>query len=51
MTVDGMQENEGKSFNNIDHLQKIFIETTANSTDKQLILYTDQIEFDAELQR
>jgi hypothetical protein len=53
MTVDGMQGNEGKSFNNIDLLAKdslyIFIETTANSTDANAtdFLYTDQIEFDA----
>jgi hypothetical protein len=36
MTVDGMQGKEGKSFNNIDLLQRqpyIFIETTASSKD------------------
>jgi hypothetical protein len=53
MTVDGMQGNGGKLFDNVDLLAKdslyIFIETTAaisdaNPTD---FLYTDQIEFDA----
>jgi hypothetical protein len=53
MTVDGMQGNNGKIFNNVDLLAKdslyIFIETTtsiadANATD---FLYTDQIQFDS----
>lgn len=53
MTVDGMQGDNGKIFNNVELLAKdsmyIFIETTveiadANPTD---FLYTDQIQFDS----
>lgn len=53
MTVDGMQENQEKTFKNVTLLAKdslyIFIETTpdiadANPTD---FLYTDQIQFDS----
>ena len=53
MTVDGMQGNNGKIFNNVDLLAKdslyIFIETTANIKDANPIdlLYTDQIQFDS----
>lgn len=53
MTVDGMQGNNGKLFNNVVLLAKdslyIFIETTANSTDANPtdFLYTDQIQFDS----
>lgn len=52
MTVDGMQGNQGKIFNNVNLLAKdsmyIFIETTANITDANPtdFLYTDQILFD-----
>ncbi|TDD95782.1 right-handed parallel beta-helix repeat-containing protein [Flavobacterium cellulosilyticum] len=52
MTVDGMQGNHGKSFDNVNLLAKdsiyIFIETTAESTDANPtdFLYTDQILFD-----
>ncbi|MCL6460878.1 MAG: hypothetical protein I4O51_03295, partial [Flavobacterium micromati] len=52
MTVDGMQGNNGKIFNNVDLLAKdslyIFIETTANIADANAtdFLYTDQIQFD-----
>jgi len=52
MTVDGMQGNEGKVFENVTLLAKdsiyIFIETTANITDANPtdFLYTDQILFD-----
>ncbi|WP_291103150.1 MULTISPECIES: hypothetical protein [unclassified Flavobacterium] len=52
MTVDGMQGNQGKAFNNVTILAKdslyIFIETTANSADANPadFLYTDQIQFD-----
>jgi hypothetical protein len=52
MTVDGMQGNEGKSFDNVNLLAKdsmyIFIETTASITDANPtdFLYTDQILFD-----
>lgn len=52
MTVDGMQGNNGKIFNNVDLLAKdslyIFIETTANIADANPadFLYTDQIQFD-----
>ena len=53
MTVDGMQGNKGKIFNNVDLLAKdslyIFIETTANIADANPsdFLYTDQIQFDS----
>ena len=53
MTVDGMQGNNGKIFNNVDLLAKdslyIFIETTANIADANIadFLYTDQIQFDS----
>ena len=53
MTVDGMQGNNGKIFNNVDLLAKdslyIFIETTANiaDTNPSDFLYTDQIQFDS----
>jgi hypothetical protein len=53
MTVDGMQGNQGKAFNNVTILAKdslyIFIETTANSADANPadFLYTDQIQFDS----
>jgi hypothetical protein len=53
MTVDGMQGNNGKIFNNVDLLAKdslyIFIETTANIADANPadFLYTDQIQFDS----
>jgi hypothetical protein len=53
MTVDGLQENKDKTFNNITLLAKdslyIFIETTASSTDANPtdFLYTDQILFDS----
>ena len=53
MTVDGMQGNQGKIFNNVDLLAKdslyIFIETTANIADANPsdFLYTDQIQFDS----
>jgi hypothetical protein len=53
MTIDGMQGNNGKIFNNVDLLAKdslyIFIETTANITDANPVdfLYTDQIQFDS----
>ena len=52
MTVDGMQGNQGKIFNNVNLLAKdslyIFIETTANIVDANPtdFLYTDQILFD-----
>jgi hypothetical protein len=52
MTVDGMQGNQGKLFENVNLLAKdslyIFVETTANSTDADPtdFLYTDQILFD-----
>jgi hypothetical protein len=52
MTVDGMQGNKGKSFENVNLLAKdsmyIFIETTANIADANPtdFLYTDQILFD-----
>ena len=53
MTVDGMQGNQGKLFENVTLLAKdslyIFIETTANSTDANPtdFLYTDKILFDS----
>lgn len=53
MTVDGMQGNKGKIFNNVDLLAKdslyIFIETTVNIADANPsdFLYTDQIQFDS----
>jgi hypothetical protein len=53
MTVDGMQGNQGKSFENVTLLAKdsiyIFIETTAKSSDANPtdFLYTDQIQFDS----
>ena len=53
MTVDGMQGNKGKIFNNVDLLAKdslyIFIETTVNIADANPSdsLYTDQIQFDS----
>jgi len=53
MTVDGMQGNNGKIFNNVDLLAKdslyIFIETTASIADANAtdFLYTDQIQFDS----
>ena len=52
MTVDGMQGNQGKLFENVTLLSKdslyIFIETTANIADANPtdFLYTDQILFD-----
>jgi hypothetical protein len=52
MTVDGMQGNQGKSFDNVNLLAKdsmyIFIETTASISDANTtdFLYTDQILFD-----
>lgn len=52
MTVDGMQGNQGKIFENVTLLAKdslyIFIETTPNITDANPtdFLYTDQIQFD-----
>lgn len=52
ITVDGMQGNQGKSFDNVTLLAKdsiyIFIETTAKTTDVNPtdFLYTDQILFD-----
>ncbi|MBF0693637.1 MAG: hypothetical protein IR153_01095 [Flavobacterium sp.] len=51
MTVDGMQGNQGKIFNNVELLAKdsmfIFIETTAEIADAnpEDFLYTDQIQF------
>ena len=53
MTVDGMNGNNGKIFNNVTLLAKdslyIFIETTANITDANPtdFLYTDEIQFDS----
>ncbi len=53
ITVDGMQGNNGKIFNDVTLLAKdslyIFIETTANITDANPtdFLYTDQIQFDS----
>jgi hypothetical protein len=53
LSVDGMQGNAGKLFNNVELLAKdslfIFIETTANIADANPtdLLYTDQIEFDS----
>jgi len=53
MTVDGMQGNQGKSFDNVTLLAKdslyIFIETTAKTADTNPtdFLYTDQIQFDS----
>jgi hypothetical protein len=53
MTVDGMQGNQGKLFENVNLLAKdslyIFVETTANITDANPsdFLYTDQILFDS----
>ena len=52
MTVDGMQGNQGKIFENVNLLAKdslyIFVETTANIADANPtdFLYTDQIQFD-----
>lgn len=52
MTIDGMQGNQGKLFENVNLLAKdsmyIFIETTAKVTDANPtdFLYTDQILFD-----
>lgn len=52
MTVDGMQGNQGKIFENVNLLAKdsmyIFVETTANIADANPtdFLYTDQILFD-----
>jgi len=52
MTVDGMQGNQGKVFENVNLLAKdsmyIFVETTANIADANPtdFLYTDQILFD-----
>jgi hypothetical protein len=52
MTVDGIQGNQGKIFNNVNLLAKdsmyIFVETTANIADANPtdFLYTDQILFD-----
>ena len=52
MTVDGMQGNQGKVFDNVTLLAKdslyIFVETTANIADANStdFLYTDQILFD-----
>ncbi len=53
MTVDGMNGNNGKIFNNVTLLAKdslyIFIETTADITDANPVdfLYTDEIQFDS----
>ncbi|MGO4770347.1 hypothetical protein ACEN2I_01685 [Flavobacterium sp. W22_SRS_FK3] len=53
MTVDGMNGNSGKAFNNVTLLAKdslyIFIETTADITDANTtdFLYTDEIQFDS----
>lgn len=53
MTIDGMQGNQGKLFENVNLLAKdsmyIFIETTANIADANPtdFLYTDQILFDS----
>lgn len=53
MTVDGLQGEQGKIFNNVTLLAKdslyIFIETTANIADANPtdFLYTDQIQFDS----
>jgi len=53
MTVDGMNGNNGKIFNNVTLLAKdslyIFIETTADITDANPtdFLYTDEIQFDS----
>ncbi|WP_188051249.1 hypothetical protein [Flavobacterium sp. GP15] len=53
LSVDGMQGNNGKIFNNVDILARdslyIFIETNANSADANPndFLYTDQIQFDS----
>ncbi|HLA55797.1 MAG TPA: hypothetical protein VK623_06835 [Flavobacterium sp.] len=53
MTVDGMQGNGGKNFENVELLANdslyIFIETTANIADANPtdFLYTDQIQFDS----
>lgn len=53
MTVDGMQGDNGKIFNNVELLAKdsmyIFIETTAEiaDTNQADFLYTDQIQFDS----
>ena len=53
MTVDGMQGNQGKLFENVNLLAKdslyIFVETTANIADANPtdFLYTDQILFDS----
>jgi hypothetical protein len=52
MTIDGMQGNQGKLFENVNLLAKdsmyIFVETTANIADANPtdFLYTDQIVFD-----
>lgn len=54
MTIDGMQGNQGKLFENVNLLAKdsmyIFIETTAKVTDANPtdFLYTDQILFDSD---
>ena len=53
MSIDGMQGNQGKIFENVTLLAKdslyIFIETTveSNTTTPTEFLYTDQIEFDS----
>ena len=53
MTIDGMQGQNGKIFNNVELLAKdsmyVFIETTAEITDANPtdFLYTDQIQFDS----
>lgn len=53
MTVDGMQGEDNKIFNNVTLLAKdslyVFIETTPNSSDVNPVdfLYTDNIEFDS----
>ena len=53
MTIDGMQGENGKIFNNIELLAKdsmyVFIETTAGIADANPtdFLYTDQIQFDS----
>ena len=53
MTIDGMQGNQGKAFNNVTLLAKdslyIFIETTASIAEANPadLLYTDQILFDS----
>nr|WP_288833491.1 hypothetical protein [uncultured Flavobacterium sp.] len=53
MTVDGMQGEDNKIFNNVTLLSKdslyVFIETTPNSSDANPVdfLYTDNIEFDS----